>query len=86
MKGLNMKAHELTRLIGVLVLGFLIGAGIAPLHADDPVVATGATGAVGGVGATGPTGAQGMIGERGATGQTGMQGIQGFTGPTGSIR
>lgn len=78
-----MKAHELTRLIGVLVFGFLIGAGITPLHADDPVVATGATEAVGG---TGETGAQGMTGERGATSQTGMQGIQGYTGPTRSTR
>ena len=38
-----MKAHEFNRLIGVLVLGFLIGTGITPVHAEDPMVVTGET-------------------------------------------
>ena len=36
-----MKARELTRLIGVLAIGFLLGSGISPLNAADPVSTTG---------------------------------------------
>jgi len=36
-----MKAREFTRIIGVLIIGFLFGSGIAPLNAVDPVASTG---------------------------------------------
>ena len=42
-KGLNIKDHELTRFIGVLVLEFQIGAGITPLQRENPVEVLGIT-------------------------------------------
>jgi len=40
-KGMIMNARELTRLKGVLVIGLLLGSGISPLNAADPVTTTG---------------------------------------------
>ena len=36
-----MKAQEISRLIGTLVIGLILGVGITPLHAEDPIAATG---------------------------------------------
>ena len=98
MKGLIMKARELTRLIGVLVIGFLLGAGITPLNAVDPVASTGEilkvcintkTGAI--RVASKCTSAErktvlggvGATGEKGDTGATGEKGDTGATGEKG---
>ena len=95
-----MKAHELTRLIGVLVLGFLIGTGITPLHAEDPVVVTGEILKVCIEAKTGVIrvstkctkaerktilGGVGAKGERGDTGDVGSVGETGATGAVGGI-
>ena len=99
MKGLIMKARELTRLIGVLVIGFLLGAGITPLNAVDPVASTGEilkvcintkTGAI--RVASKCTSAErktilggvGATGEKGDTGATGEKGDTGAQGPAGT--
>jgi hypothetical protein len=92
-----MKLKELTRLLAVLIIGFMFGSGVTPLHAEDPVPAgeilrvcinkkSGALRV-----ATKCTRAErktvlggvGAQGERGLTGATGSQGPQGVTGATG---
>lgn len=97
MKGLLMKARELARLITVLVLGFLFGSGITPLHAEDPVAVPGEilkvcintkTGAI--RVANKCTTAErktilGGVGAKGDKGDTGEKGITGDTGVTGAI-
>ena len=98
-KGLIMNARELTRLIGVLVIGFLLGSGISPLNAADPVSTTGEilkvcintkTGAI--RVASKCTSAErktvlggvGVTGEKGDTGVTGEKGDTGAQGPAGT--
>lgn len=97
MKGLNMKAREITRLIGVLVIGFLFGTGITPLHAEDPVASTGEvlkvcidtkTGVI--RVATKCTKTErktvlGGVGAKGDKGDTGAVGETGETGATGEV-
>ena len=94
-----MKARELTRLIGVLAIGFLLGSGISPLNAADPVSTTGEilkvcintkTGAI--RVASKCTSAErktvlggvGVTGEKGDTGATGEKGDTGAQGPAGT--
>ena len=94
-----MNARELTRLIGVLVIGLLLGSGISPLNAADPVLTTGEilkvcintkTGAI--RVATKCTSAErktvlggvGATGEKGDTGATGEKGDTGAQGPAGT--
>ena len=93
-----MNARELTRLIGVLVIGFLLGSGISPLNAADPVSTTGEilkvcintkTGAIR-VASKCTTaerktvlGGVGATGEKGDTGAQGLAGSNGATGATG---
>ena len=97
MKGLNMKAREISRLIGVLVIGFLFGTGITPLHAEDPVTSTGEvlkvcidtkTGVI--RVATKCTKTErktvlGGVGAKGDKGDTGAVGETGETGATGEV-
>jgi hypothetical protein len=91
-----MKIKELTRLFAVLLVGFLFGSGIGPLHAEDPAVATGEilkvcintkTGAI--RVATKCTSAErktvlGGVGAQGAKGDKGDTGATGSTGATGA--
>ena len=94
-----MNARELTRLIGVLVIGFLLGSGISPLNAADPVSTTGEilkvcintkTGAI--RVASKCTSAErktvlggvGAKGEKGDTGAAGEKGDTGAQGPAGT--
>jgi hypothetical protein len=94
-----MKIKELIRLFAVLLVGFLFGSGIGPLHAEDPAVATGEilkvcintkTGAI--RAATKCTSAErktvlggvGAQGAKGDKGDTGTTGAQGATGTTGA--
>ena len=100
MKGLNRKAHKLTRLIGVLVIGLLIGTGITPLHAEDPTTVTGEilrvcienkTGVIRVATKCTKTerktilGGVGAKGDKGDTGEVGAMGETGATGNVGSI-
>ena len=92
-----MKASEITRLIGVLVIGFLFGTGITPLHAEDPVASTGEvlkvcidtkTGVI--RVATKCTKTErktvlGGVGAKGDKGDTGAVGATGETGATGEV-
>ena len=94
-----MKARELTRLIGVLAIGFLLGSGISPLNAADPVSTTGEilkvcintkTGAIR-VASKCTTaerktvlGGVGATGEKGDTGAIGEKGDTGAQGPAGT--
>ena len=94
-----MNARELTRLIGALVIGFLLGSGISPLNAADPISSTGEilkvcintkTGAI--RVASKCTSAErktvlggvGATGEKGDTGATGEKGDTGAQGPAGT--
>jgi len=94
-----MNARELTRLIGVLVIGLLLGSGISPLNAADPVTTTGEilkvcintkTGVI--RVASKCTSAErktvlggvGSTGEKGDTGATGEKGDTGAQGPAGT--
>ena len=92
MKGLNMKAHEITRLIGVLVIGFLFGTGITPLNAVDPVATTGEilkvcidtkSGVIRVATKCTKTERKTVLGGVGATGEKGDTGAVGATGETG---
>jgi hypothetical protein len=96
MKGLLMKARELSRLVTVLVIGFLFGFGITPLHAEDPAAVPGEilkvcintkTGVI--RVANKCTTAErktilGGVGAKGDKGDTGEKGITGDTGQTGA--
>jgi hypothetical protein len=94
MKGLIMKARELTRLIGVLVIGFLLGAGITPLNAADPVASTGEilkvcintkTGALRVANKCTSAERKTVLGGVGAKGDKGDVGEKGATGDTGAV-
>ena len=94
MKGLIMKARELTRLIGVLVIGFLLGAGITPLNAVDPVASTGEilkvcintkTGALRVANKCTSAERKTVLGGVGAKGDKGDVGEKGATGDTGAV-
>jgi len=96
MRGPTMKARELTRLVGVLVIGFLLGSGITPLHAEDPVAVTGEilkvcintkTGAIRVASKCTTTERKtvlGGVGAKGDIGDTGEKGTIGDTGATGA--
>lgn len=94
MKGLIMKARELTRLIGVLVIGFLLGAGITPLNAVEPVASTGEilkvcistkTGALRVANKCTSAERKTVLGGVGAKGDKGDVGEKGATGDTGAV-
>ena len=95
MKGTSMTSKELTRLFAVLLVGFLFGSGISPLHAEDPA----ATGEILKVCINTKTGAirvaskctnaerktiLGGVGAQGAKGDKGDTGATGLTGDTGA--
>ena len=95
-----MKVQKFTRLIGVLVIGFLIGTGITPLHAEDPNVVTGEilkicietkTGVIRVATKCTKTerktilGGIGAKGDKGDTGEVGFVGETGAMGPVGAI-
>jgi len=90
-----MKTKELPRLFAVLLVGFLFGSGISPLHAEDPA----ATGEILKVCINTKTGAirvankctsaerktiLGGVGAQGAKGEKGDTGATGLTGATGA--
>ncbi|CAN2190212.1 Collagen triple helix repeat [Candidatus Nanopelagicaceae bacterium] len=94
-----MKINELSRLFAVLLVGFLFGSGISPLHAEDPAAATGEilkvcintkTGAIRVnnkcTNAERKTvlGGVGAQGAKGDKGDTGATGLTGDTGATGA--
>lgn len=91
-----MKYKELSRLAAVLVIGFLFGSGVQPLHAEDPVTATGEilkvcintkTGVIRAASkcATGERKTVlGGVGATGPQGEKGEKGDVGATGPTGN--
>ena len=91
-----MRIKEFTRLILVLVIGFSVGSGLTPLHAEDPVAVSGEilkvcintkTGIIR-VASKCTTGERktvlGGVGAKGDKGDTGAQGPQGPQGPSGS--
>ena len=93
-----MKARELMRLISVLAVGFILGSGISPLHAADPVTATGEilkvcidtkSGVIRAASKCTKTermtilGGVGAKGEKGDTGEIGATGLVGATGAVG---
>jgi hypothetical protein len=96
-KGFTMKLKEVTRLLAVLIVGFIFGSGVTPLHAEDPVP----TGEILNVCINKKTGALrvankcttaerktvlggvGARGEKGDKGDTGATGLTGETGATG---
>ena len=89
-----MRIKEFTRLILVLVIGFSVGSGLTPLHAEDPVAVSGEilkvcintkTGII-------RVASKCMTGERktvlggvGAKGDKGDTGATGATGETGAV-
>ena len=90
-----MKLKEITRLIAVLIIGFVFGSGVTPLHAENPVP----TGEILNVCINKKTGALrvankcttaerktvlGGIGARGEKGDKGDTGATGSTGETGA--
>lgn len=98
MKGFAMKLTEITRLLAVLIVGFIFGSGLTPLHAEDPVPAgeilsvciNKKTGAIRVANkCTTPErktvlGGVGARGEKGDKGDTGATGLTGETGATGA--
>jgi hypothetical protein len=94
-----MKLRQITQLVAVLVIGFMLGSGMSPLHAEDPVVGevltvcinkkTGALRVANKCTTAerktvlGGVGARGEKGEKGDTGATGLTGETGATGAQG---
>jgi hypothetical protein len=91
-----MKLKELTRLLAVLIVGFIFGSGLTPLHAEDPVP----TGEILNVCINKKSGALrvankcttaerktvlGGVGARGEKGDKGDTGATGLTGETGAV-
>ena len=91
-----MKIKEVTRLLEVLIVGFIFGSGLTPLHAEDPVPA----GEILNVCINKKTGALrvankcttaerktvlGGVGARGEKGDKGDTGATGLTGETGAV-
>jgi hypothetical protein len=88
-----MKIKEVTRLLAVLIVGFIFGSGLTPLHAEDPVPA----GEILNVCINKKTGAlrvankcttaerKTVLGGVGARGEKGDKGDTGATGLTGAI-
>ena len=91
-----MKIKEVTRLLAVLIVGFIFGSGLTPLHAEDPVPA----GEILNVCINKKTGALrvankcttaerktvlGGVGARGEKGDKGDTGSTGLTGETGAV-
>lgn len=94
-----MKAQEIPRLIGTLVIGLILGVGITPLHAEDPIAATGEilkvcidskTGVIRVASRCTKTerktilGGVGANGDKGDTGEVGIKGEIGATGDVGA--
>jgi hypothetical protein len=89
-----MKIKELSRLVSVLIVGFLFGSGLTPLHAEDPVsgeilkvcinTKTGAIRVANKCANTERKTILGGVGAKGDKGETGPQGEKGETGATGS--
>ena len=92
-----MKAQEIPRLIGTLVIGLILGVGITPLHAEDPIAATGEilkvcidskTGVIRVASKCTKTERKtilGGVGAKGDKGDTGEVGIKGEIGATGDV-
>ena len=92
-----MKAQEISRLIGTLVIGLILGVGITPLHAEDPIAATGEilkvcidskTGVIRAASKCTKTERKtilGGVGAKGDKGDTGEVGIKGEIGATGDV-
>ena len=87
-----MKFKDLSRLAAVLVIGFLFGSGIQPLHAEDPIAATGEilkvwintkTGAIRAASKCATGERKTVLGGIGATGPQGEKGDKGDVGATG---
>jgi len=87
-----MKIKDLSRLFAVLLVGFLFGAGISPLHAEDPTVATGEilkvcintkTGTIRVANKCSSAERKTILGGVGAQGTKGDKGDTGATGSTG---
>ena len=91
-----MKIKEITRLLAVLIVGFIFGSGLTPLHAENPVPA----GEILNVCINKKTGALrvankcttaerktvlGGVGARGEKGDKGDTGATGLTGETGAV-
>jgi hypothetical protein len=91
-----MKLKELTRLLAVLIVGFVFGSGVTPLHAENPVP----TGEILNVCINKKTGVLrvankcttaerktvlGGVGARGEKGDKGDTGATGLTGETGAV-
>jgi hypothetical protein len=91
-----MKLKEVTRLLAILIVGFVFGSGLTPLHAEDPVP----TGEILNVCINKKTGALrvankcttaerktvlGGVGARGEKGDKGDTGATGLTGETGAV-
>ena len=91
-----MNIKEVTRLLAVLIVGFIFGSGLTPLHAEDPVPA----GEILNVCINKKTGALrvankcttaerktvlGGVGARGEKGDKGDTGATGLTGETGAV-
>ena len=89
-----MKIKEVTRLLAVLIVGFIFGSGLTPLHAEDPVP----VGEILNVCINKKSGALrvankcttaerktvlGGVGARGGKGDTGATGLRGETGAVG---
>lgn len=91
-----MKLKEVTRLIAVLVVGFVFGSGLTPLHAEDPVPAgeiltvcinkkTGALRVANKCTTAERKTVLGGVGARGEKGDKGDTGATGLTGETGAV-
>ena len=91
-----MKIKEVTRMLAVLIVGFIFGSGLTPLHAEDPVPA----GEILNVCINKKTGVLrvankcttaerktvlGGVGARGEKGDKGDTGATGLTGETGAV-
>ena len=91
-----MKIKEVTRLLAVLIVGFIFGSGLTPLHAEDPVPAgeilnvcinkkTGALRVANKCTAAERKTVLGGVGARGEKGDKGDTGATGLTGETGAV-
>ena len=91
-----MKIKEVTRLLAVLIVGFIFGSGLTPLHAEDPVPAgeilnvcinkkTGALRVANKCTTTERKTVLGGVGARGEKGDKGETGATGLTGETGAV-
>lgn len=91
-----MKLKEVTRLLAVLIVGFIVGSGLTPLHAENPVPAgeilnvcinkkTGALRVANKCTSAERKTVLGGVGARGEKGDKGETGATGLTGATGAV-